>query len=88
VGQRRSAAVEKSDVLSQLRSMAVRAGSQGNNGGARRSLSLKRNLSNHLDQVGESSWERLHSLRKLCHFFGDQRLVSALCLLSYAAEEW
>ncbi|CAL8463928.1 g3463 [Coccomyxa elongata] len=52
IGQRRVAGHEKSDVLQQLRSTASRAGSQGlpSKAPSRRSLSLKRNLSQHLDQ--------------------------------------
>ena len=53
IGKRRVAGHEKSDVLQQLRSSASRAGSLAgpDKSAFRRSLSLKRNLSHHLDQV-------------------------------------
>lgn len=54
MGKRGAAAGEKTDTLTQLRSTATCTGSNGTASGkqpSRRSLSLKRNLSNHLDQV-------------------------------------
>lgn len=63
IGKRGVAGHEKLDVLQQLRSTAMRTGGSSSNAGggggksaSRRSLSLKRNLSHHLDQASAFSY--------------------------------